>query len=99
MCRRSNCGRTRLLSTLPARVALLALEDGGFVLPPAERYLGASRQVLVPVAAVVRRRLVAKDAEARGRCSMTVVVDAVNDEADASDRRDPFGEDRIEIDR
>ena len=40
----------------------------------------------------------AKDTEACGRCSMTVVVDAVDDEADASDRREPFGEDRIEVD-
>jgi len=38
----------------------------------------------------------AKDTEACGRCSMTVVVDAV-DEEDGS--RDPFGDDRIEVDR
>jgi hypothetical protein len=36
----------------------------------------------------------AKDTEACGRCSMTVVVDAV-DEAD----RDPFGDERIEVDQ
>ncbi|PSP77251.1 hypothetical protein BRC88_14380 [Halobacteriales archaeon QS_4_69_225] len=41
-----------------------------------------------------------KDTEACGRCSMTVVVDAVDEEGEegASDR-DPFGEDRIEVDR
>ncbi|MFB6268700.1 MAG: hypothetical protein ABEH83_02065 [Halobacterium sp.] len=38
----------------------------------------------------------AKDTEACGRCSMTVVVDAV-DEADAD--RDPFGDERIEVDQ
>jgi hypothetical protein len=37
----------------------------------------------------------AKDTEACGRCSMTVVVDAVNDEEDAS--RDPFDGERIEV--
>ncbi|WP_254839281.1 hypothetical protein [Natronomonas marina] len=37
----------------------------------------------------------AKDTEACGRCSMTVVVDAVDDEEDAS--RDPFDGERIEV--
>ena len=36
-----------------------------------------------------------KDTEACGRCSMTVVVDAVDDEEQA--REDPFGDDRIEV--
>lgn len=39
----------------------------------------------------------AKDTEACGRCSMTVVVDAVDDE-DGVERKDPFGDDRIEVD-
>ena len=41
-----------------------------------------------------------KDTEACGRCSMTVVVDAVDEEEEeeASDR-DPFAEDSIEVDR
>ena len=30
---------------------------------------------------------------------MTVVVDAADDETDASNRRDPFGENSIEVDR
>ena len=38
----------------------------------------------------------AKDTEACGRCSMTVVVDAVDDEEDRS--QDPFGGERIEVD-
>ena len=37
----------------------------------------------------------AKDTEACGRCSMTVVVDAVDDEEQA--REDPFSDDRIEV--
>ncbi|MBB6644766.1 hypothetical protein [Halobellus ruber] len=37
----------------------------------------------------------AKDTEACGRCSMTVVVDAVDDEN--ATREDPFGDDRIEV--
>lgn len=37
----------------------------------------------------------AKDTEACGRCSMTVVVDAVDDEAQG--REDPFGDERIEV--
>jgi hypothetical protein len=37
----------------------------------------------------------AKETEACGRCSMTVVVDAV----DESEERDPFGDERIEVDR
>ncbi|GCF13856.1 hypothetical protein Harman_17910 [Haloarcula mannanilytica] len=40
----------------------------------------------------------AKDTEACGRCSMTVVVDAV-DETAGEQIRDPFGEDRIEVDQ
>ena len=39
-----------------------------------------------------------KDTEACGRCSMTVVVDAV-DETDGEQPHDPFGDDRIEVDR
>lgn len=39
----------------------------------------------------------AKDTEACGRCSMTVVVDAVDDEEGSS--RDPFDEERIEVDQ
>jgi len=40
----------------------------------------------------------AKDTEACGRCSMTVVVDAVDEES--GDRvHDPFGDDRIEVDQ
>jgi len=39
-----------------------------------------------------------KDTEACGRCSMTVVVDAV-DETDGEQIRDPFGDDRIEVDQ
>jgi hypothetical protein len=38
----------------------------------------------------------AKDTEACGRCSMTVVVDAVDEEEGG--REDPFGDDRIEVD-
>ncbi|WP_226022318.1 hypothetical protein [Halomicrobium salinisoli] len=38
----------------------------------------------------------AKDTEACGRCSMTVVVDAVDEEEAGG--RDPFGDDRIEVD-
>ena len=38
----------------------------------------------------------AKDTEACGRCSMTVVVDAVDDEDDRS--QDPFDGERIEVD-
>ena len=38
----------------------------------------------------------AKDTEACGRCSMTVVVDAVDDEEDRS--QDPFDGERIEVD-
>lgn len=38
-----------------------------------------------------------KDTEACGRCSMTVVVDAVDDEGETG-REDPFGDDRIEVD-
>ncbi|WP_277554443.1 hypothetical protein [Halobaculum limi] len=34
--------------------------------------------------------------EACGRCSMTTVVDATEDESDAD--RDPFGDERIELD-
>jgi hypothetical protein len=42
----------------------------------------------------------AKDTEACGRCSMTVVVDAVDGEdGEGGGRRDPFGEERIEVDR
>lgn len=37
----------------------------------------------------------AKETEACGRCSMTVVVDAVDDGSNA--REDPFGDDRIEV--
>jgi hypothetical protein len=37
----------------------------------------------------------AKDTEACGRCSMTVVVDAVDDEEQS--REDPFGDERIEV--
>ncbi|WP_049937565.1 hypothetical protein [Haloplanus natans] len=37
----------------------------------------------------------AKDTEACGRCSMSVVVDAV----DEDETRDPFGDERIEVDR
>jgi len=37
----------------------------------------------------------AKDTEACGRCSMTVVVDAVDEEDEQ--REDPFGDDRIEV--
>jgi len=40
----------------------------------------------------------AKDTEACGRCSMTVVVDAVDETTDEQ-LHDPFGEDRIEVDR
>ncbi|MEF8807545.1 hypothetical protein [Natronomonas sp.] len=40
----------------------------------------------------------AKDTEACGRCSMTVVVDAV-DGAEGEGASDPFGEDRIEVDQ
>ncbi|QGX95476.1 hypothetical protein EI982_12100 [Haloplanus rallus] len=36
----------------------------------------------------------AKDTEACGRCSMSVVVDAVDE-----DDHDPFGDERIEVDR
>ena len=40
----------------------------------------------------------AKDTEACGRCSMSVVVDAVD--VTGGDRpHDPFGDDRIEVDR
>ena len=38
----------------------------------------------------------AKDTEACGRCSMTVVVDAVDDDEDRS--QDPFDGERIEVD-
>ena len=41
----------------------------------------------------------AKDTEACGRCSMTVVVDAVDDENEEGGSRDPFGEERIEVDQ
>ena len=37
----------------------------------------------------------AKETEACGRCSMTVVVDAVDEENGG--RNDPFGDDRIEV--
>jgi hypothetical protein len=40
----------------------------------------------------------AKDTEACGRCSMTVVVDAVDGES-GEQERDPFGEQRIEVDQ
>jgi hypothetical protein len=40
----------------------------------------------------------AKDTEACGRCSMSVVVDAV-DETGGDRPHDPFGDDRIEVDR
>lgn len=36
-----------------------------------------------------------KDTEACGRCSMTSVVEMADDEE--GERRDPFGEDRIEV--
>ena len=36
-----------------------------------------------------------KDTEACGRCSMTSVVEMTDDEGNA---RDPFGEERIEVD-
>ena len=39
----------------------------------------------------------AKDTEACGRCSMTVVVDAVDDDEE-NRSRDPFGGERIEVD-
>jgi hypothetical protein len=39
----------------------------------------------------------AKDTEACGRCSMSVVVDAVDDEG-GDEERDPFGGGRIEVD-
>jgi len=38
----------------------------------------------------------AKETEACGRCSMSVVVDAVEDDA-AAEERDPFGDERIEV--
>lgn len=38
----------------------------------------------------------AKDTEACGRCSMTVVVDAVDED---NGDRDPFGDERIEVDQ
>ena len=37
-----------------------------------------------------------KDTEACGRCSMTVVVDAVEEEGDA-ERENPFDDERIEV--
>ena len=40
----------------------------------------------------------AKDTEACGRCSMTVVVDAVDDDDEENRSRDPFGGERIEVD-
>ncbi|MDS0220093.1 hypothetical protein NDI54_01870 [Haloarcula sp. S1AR25-5A] len=40
----------------------------------------------------------AKDTEACGRCSMTVVVDAVDEEG-GDQVHDPFGDDRIEVDQ
>jgi hypothetical protein len=44
----------------------------------------------------------AKNTEACGRCSMTVVVDAVNEEpeepAESVESRDPFAGERIEVD-
>ncbi|AAV47378.1 hypothetical protein BDK61_0541 [Haloarcula quadrata] len=40
----------------------------------------------------------AKDTEACGRCSMSVVVDAV-DENEGEKPHDPFGDDRIEVDQ
>ena len=40
----------------------------------------------------------AKDTEACGRCSMTVVVDAV-DETEDEQPHDPFSDDRIEVDQ
>ena len=43
----------------------------------------------------------AKDTDACGRCSMTVVVDAVNEEpeepAESVESRDPFAGERIEV--
>jgi len=38
----------------------------------------------------------AKDTEACGRCSMTTVVDAVNADSEEGPR-DPFGDERIEV--
>jgi len=40
----------------------------------------------------------AKDTEACGRCSMSVVVDAV-DENEGEQPHDPFGDDCIEVDQ
>lgn len=42
----------------------------------------------------------ATDREACGRCSTSVVVDVANRDRDAEDRaeRDPYGEERIEVD-
>ncbi|MDQ2051239.1 hypothetical protein RBH26_12195 [Natronolimnohabitans sp. A-GB9] len=42
----------------------------------------------------------AKDREACGRCSLSVVVDTANGDRDADERatRDPYGEDSIEVD-
>lgn len=42
----------------------------------------------------------AKDREACGRCSMSVAADLVNGDRDPDERaeRDPYGEDRIEVD-
>ena len=40
----------------------------------------------------------AKDTEACGRCSMTVVVDAVDDDDEKDRSQDPFGDERIEVD-
>ncbi|MDS0254895.1 hypothetical protein [Haloarcula argentinensis] len=39
-----------------------------------------------------------EETEACGRCSMTVVVDAV-DETEGEKPHDPFGDDRIEVDQ
>jgi hypothetical protein len=39
-----------------------------------------------------------KQTEACGRCSMSTVVGAVSEEDEATAERDPFGEDRIEVD-
>jgi len=41
----------------------------------------------------------AKETEACGRCSMTVVVDAVDEDEEEPGGRDPFGEERIEVDK
>lgn len=44
--------------------------------------------------------MMSKDREACGRCSMSVAVDVANGDRDAEARadRDPYGEERIEVD-